>query len=537
MAEQTYTTMPFDNSEGKTALIVYSKTGAKTQADFDTAYNQWQQGKVPQGYEFITSDSVNKARELFYKVSGPVQQGAKAVDEGLLKLRNIIGEKTGAYDPTSYGIKPAQTITSMIDTPEMALMNTATLGRSKWVNAAGSPILQGVRQAATAGAGYAAGMGAFGGYEGKGVGQVISEPLLAAAVSGATQTGMGLLKSVFGVGVSQQAQKEVFDGITDAVRKKVGNISHDPVAMEAYLSTPQGFSEALQIGAGALRGDVERSVAGTIQQLKVSPGPLPATSARNVTANIVNSLGTSKNVNVPGGPLSGEALTAEFIQGAPRALTTHSRQALQSYIKQIGSKTNDLLNAKGDPGKYVEIKLEMNELASKATQLIKDEFVKASDPVKKMQIARLNGILDKYNQDINKYTEVVDVFKLMKEAGFEKGINAETIVNFQRLVQGQFAVAGPQSLMHAVGKSAFRGADPTKGGDTLGMEARLNIAKMLGLDTIPALKHLGINIPTGNKYVGSIPGTYPRGTAATGAVFNSNTISTIKDYLDAGKSR
>jgi len=460
------------DSEGNTTVTIFTANGQPQPKEaFTKALQQWQAGKEPQGYTFLEPGVVSTLRNTFAAVAEPVQRGAQAADTALTRLRNMLTPG----DPTRYGTGIPQAIARTVATPEDALTSAASIAGGPFVNRASWPLAM-LRQGALTGGAQLAGRQAFGANSGD-ISKNLVESAMVAAIGAGTQGIAGALKGVFHLGVSEQAQKEAAKGIVDKFKSANRGITYDPVALEAWASTPQGLRDITQVGVGALRGQLETITSSVINDLKQRP------MAR---------------------------------------LSVSSQATIRAQLRHLESAGRDFLHAT-DINVVNSAQAAMDTARQNIYNAVTTQFTNPN------ALLRAQSVMANFNQRLDQFRVSAQMLNTLRESGAETGFNAQA---FQKLVQQKFMSAGPGSFMADVGRAAFRGADPSLGTDVT-VRGGINLANISGLNQIPFLKDLGVSVPLGSKYVGNIPGTYPRTTGAVQAV----SIPTIRDYLSGERRK
>jgi len=471
------------DTDGNTALTIFSSDSTpRTQAEFTAALKDWQSGKEPVGYTFLEPGVMSTLRQQFAISS----QGAQSVLGSLGKIAALPGRVAASAGET-VGVLPQGSAAGVtqtgenvgrfigkqtLGTPEAALTTATSIAGAPWVNKA-SGVLSMLRQAGLTGASQFAGKQAFAGQ-----GDITKnavESAMVAAVGAGTQGVIGALKGVFHLGVGEQAQREAAKQIVDKFKAANRTLTYDPVTLEAWASTPQGLRDIVQVGVGSLRGQVD-----------------------SITGSVI----------------------ADMNKRLPSRLSVGSQNTIRAQLRSLELAARDFLHATDTVG----VDAAQQAIDTARNNIYNTVSAQFTAPSAK---ATLDSIMTTFNQRLDRFRVSARMLNLLRESGAGGGFNAAA---FQRLVADKFMATGSGSFTADVGRAAFRGADPSAGTD-IPVRGGFNIAKILGLENVPALRHLNVSLPLGNKYVGSIPGTYPRTTGAVQAV----AIPTIKEYLQQEK--
>lgn len=482
--KDTYISMPYRGSDGEIHVTVHSTTGDRhSKDDFDKALTDWQSGKEPKGYTFLEPGVVNWLRDKFNIASRGAQSVTGSVGRVAAVPGNIAakaGELTSilpsgsAEGISQTGENVGRFISKqMLGTPENALTTALSVGAGPWVNSV-SGALSMLRQAAVTGGSQLVGKQLFGDNSGDFTKNLI-ESAMVGVVGAGTQGIVGALKGVFHLGVGEQAQREAAKQIVDKFKSANRGLTYDPTTLEAWASTPQGLRDITQVGVGALRGQLDEITGTVISQMN---------------------------------------------QRLPSRLSVGSQNTIRAQLRTLESAGRDFLHATSVADANVAQQA-MDTARGNIYNAVSSQFTAPSAKV------TTQSIMAGFNHRLDQFRVSAQMLNVLRESGADHGFNAAA---FQQLIKNRFMSTGPGSFAADIGRAAFRGADPSQGTD-VAVRGGVNIAKLLGLENVPALRHLNMSVPLGNKYVGSIPGTYPRTTGAVNAV----SIPTIKEYLEREK--
>ncbi len=548
MSQDTAMRVPLtDNNGNDTGSAIFSADGQpKTQAEFEQAIAQYtSNGTTPKDFKVLSPGVQQFARRLFEAANQPIQEAAKgfggAVDEATGYKEKMFNPQEAASTPslnkealvnhlTDLAHIAGQTpsvVTSQFNTPQkFGAMAGQTAGA---LASGGSSLpLQVVMNALGAGAGSLAGDALTGGNIQPG------EAARQALGAGVGATATGALRWIMGNSLSQQAQQNMAGDLADLLKTKFKSIAGNPQALSAVLSTEQGLSDVVQLGFKNIRKDWQEISNNFVPALVMSRQPQPVSTAMQ---NAINS-GT-----IP--PLPQQSLAQGYVrqkvsgsmadkilyglnQGAPRTLSNTAAAELRGYAGDMHSLGNELLDNISDTKVANSIQNKMIDTYNKMKTTIIKEFAGSSQNIQQQQIVNLANIMKDQEQQLTKWVDSAKLFAVLKEAGADGQFNPQ---KFQELLAGRFK-QNPGDIMNQAGILAGRpigGAEAVAAGTQYGgadISQVIDKTRTASIG-IPFLKKFGVNIdiPLGNKYVGTVPKQNPMAVTA-----GSNAI---RDYFQS----
>lgn len=458
MAEEGKTNRPVLDADGVEQARIYSTTGElRKDAEFREAFKEWQDtGEAPKGFMVLEPGVMSTLRRGFEAVNQPLQQGARALDQGseavtqrLVNLaRGAVGAQPLPSQPLQPGVgMPASSVASSVSTPEKL---GATLGTAAGAAASGGLSLP--LQAAATGLGAAAGSALSTGLTGEGLqlGRAATEGI----VAGLGQGALGLAKWAIGNGMSRQAGEGVAKELGDYLKTRHPELANDPNLVDLAMKSKDFISKVTQAGMKGLRQDFQ-----------------------SVQDDILTSLNTR----------------------LPNTLSRSSAAEIRNHAKTWFDLGNDLLDNLGDPEKYAKIKAAMSATKDDMETTLMQQFKSASDPVKQRAILQLSDVVDKQKEALMKYADTADLLGVLKKANAGQQFDERLL---QQELLSRLNASGrplPGEAVQAAVQAAGRGAPLTSGLDT----------EIIGRHKLPSFLG-GFNVgPFGQKYIGSVLGSVP----------------------------
>lgn len=463
MAEQTSPTgVQMDAIDDKGAPVtIYSRTGPKTEAEFAAAMDQYNtpqypgygiHGLVPKGFIVLPPGTMNDIRQKFESYIGnPMRSVAGMIQQSpdmpaTSQYMPDVVQKPVA-NAANFLKNTAASIPQQLSTPEGLTTAVGTTAGALATSGSSLP-WQIVGNALGAGVGNLVGTAVTGGPTDP---SETARQMLGAA---AGTTAMGAFKYFLGTGVSQQAKEGIVAKLSSLLEKEYGPISASPQALEAILSTKGGALKVAQIGAEALRGDMNRLVT-------------------NMQGDIQAALPT----HLPVG-----------IQNTFRAEMRRFQEAGNKFLDNIG-------DAKAMNAAYDDIKLAKTNIRD----LVRQNFSATGDVAQ--SITNINQVLSAQEKTIAQFkdgAQVLSAFKAANKDGFSPR-------EFQQQMRDIYMSGNRNTFTEAVGQAAGRGADITQ---LMDKSRSINIG-------IPFLKKygVGVDIPMGAKYIGTVSQQNPMAEA------------------------
>lgn len=518
--------------DGTTAVTIYSTGAPRTQAEFNAALDTYDaQGKV-KGFTVLRPGIQQKVRDTFESAIGaPMRAAATGIQASpdmpgtSPYIPDVVQKPVAAIANALKGV--AASVPAGMSTPEGFGTVAGTVVASALLPGLG-PLSTVAKMATGAGAGQLIGdvlSGTNAGNFEKRLEDAAKTATIAAFTEGAT----GVVKSVLNMGLSQRAHQQVADDIFKVFKEKYGPLMNDPKAFDALMSSPQRIRDIAQIGIKAIRGDIDAWRDGFVQVWKTPITPLPPTSARNVTANIVNQFQGPQQITVPGkvqGPASSQQFVTDVSAVTPWTLSPAAATEVRKYVRQMADQGNKLLDNIDSADMQSTMRQLLRETGDKIITTVKGDFAKATPAQRAALEPQVQSVIDAHISQMYEFAGAAHVLSALRESGAAHGFD---VAKFQRIVQGTFKNQ-PGSVMEKVGNAAFRGSSGvvTDTPYTVGLPYGRLLDKIPLLNKVPGLSAATIPLGSGTRYVGKVRGTYPVTTAATQAA----TISSIRDYLN-----
>lgn len=556
----TDTTAPdrrIETTFGKGKLVGYALDNQpRSKAEFEQAYDAYRKvgNRVP-GFTFLEPGVVQKLRSGFEAANQPIQESAKAFDQGVGPLSRLVqqiaperynqiaavpnairsavgvgplSQPQQTLQPNIAG--PAQVIASAVDTPEKAAALAA----------------QSLAAGPTAGLNFlprvavrtvAAGLGALAADTVTGSSQSnpqrkVSNVLQQTALAAFGEGLVGGFKQLIGRGFSDTAKAQVAKDLMDVIKREAAPFTNDPQALQALSSTQRGANSIITVGIKALRGDidtlgteiVEDITARSLNRSSRITDYVKSLERRGVgkisVRDKAETVYTSKAVP---GQYSSDKFVTDFNAQSPFSLSKETTTEVKRYVRQLATQGNDLLDNIGDADAYAASQQAMRDTRDKIVTALTAQYSKSSSAIQAAQALRAEQLVSRYTSQLDKFVDVAEVLHYMRQSVGPQGFDPTMM---QKLIQYK-AGATPGSTLDKAGDAVFRGAADRLAGTDATITKQVPFVSEL-FKKIPLLNKIPLSADVGTRYVGKVRGTYPRAeTAATQA-----TIRGIQDFLE-----
>jgi hypothetical protein len=464
------------NSEDGEKITLYSTTGKrKSPKDFDEAIQKYAlTGEAPPGFTALSPGIMNTLRSGFEAVNQPLQKGLPQVGAAIGGLAAtsplaILFQKMGVLPEgtsesltgkgVSAGSSVGESIASSVDTPGKAGAAAGQVGAA--LATGGTSLLPTIGGAALGGGlGYLAGSSMTG--EGIDPGPIAT----AAITAGFAEGGVGVLKNLLGLGLSQLANKQISTDIMNLLKSRYGSAAgQNPAILEGMMSNADDLAKLTRIGMKGIMSDFDAVASG---------------------------------------------LKDDIMRTMPRSLSKGGQNTLRSELRSIIEASKDMLD---NPGMANQAAVDaVNKAKLAIRNVISNDFSNMSPGVVSSALQKADSVIVDYAASIDKFKPGSMLLKALKDSGARDGFQPQA---FQEEIAKYL---GSDSLMESAGSIARRGA--SYGAKDTPVSAKVPVGKMLGL---PSFMDKYVNIGPSNigtKYAGTIRGASPSATAAVAASGN-----------------
>ena len=295
---------PFMIGPGKGDAVAYSTTGKGHSRDkfADVIQKYRETGEIEKGFTILPMGSQQqKLRSGFEALMsegiGPMKMG---IIPGLKRTIGEIGEQASPLDrlwniltskfkqepsmPTEQirqrgrreGEKVGQFLAEQINTPEKLAMTLGLGGTGKLATKM-TGLIKPALSATVGGTSYLLGQELAGGAEGRDmIERYVARPMMVALLTGATETAVGIMRTLTKSGLSRRAVQQVEDDIIELVNVRYPHLANSgSSAVNRIAQTPRGLRELTQIGSRALKSTTDEVGANLYQSIVLTTPSTP----------------------------------------------------------------------------------------------------------------------------------------------------------------------------------------------------------------------------------------------------------------------